>query len=198
VDETAQFQSDLPAVLAQAVEVRAEQPGLLLLGTEQRLGPQGKGRQRRSLFGNRQGDVGSGTLLGKERAPQRAPEKSAEQFGPALMCRRLTGLPSLLSPAALSRRADIERVEAETEPRAEPQRRGTRCGRERPVLTFGIKNPAVAPENSLPPDEGLLNTNRCFGYLATGALQGLLQGAHPNQARHYFGHSQPPSLPMKS
>jgi hypothetical protein len=184
--------------LAQAVQVRAEQPGLLFLGPEQCLRYERKGRQRSSLFSNGQGHVGGRTLLRKEGASQGAPEKSSEQLGPALMCRRLTGLPSLLSPAALSRRADIERVEAETEPRAEPQRRGTRCGRERPVLTFGIKNPAVAPENSLPPDEGLLNTNRCFGGLATGALQGLLQGAHPNQARHYFGHSQPPSLPMKS
>jgi hypothetical protein len=165
VDQTPQFQGDLPTVLSQTVQVRAEQPGLLFLRTEQCLCHEGKGGQRRALFGYCQGDVGSGTLLGKERASQRAPEKSSEQLGPALVCRRLTRLHGLRGLAALHGlrgRADVERVEAETEPRTEPQGRGAGRGRERSVLTFRVEHPAVPPETQFAPDKGLQDANRCF------------------------------------
>jgi len=112
VDEAPELERNLPAILSQAVEIGAEQPGLLVLGAEQCLRHERKGGQRRSLFGNGQGHVRSGTLLGKEGATQRAPEKGPEQFGPALVCRRLAGL------RALRCRPDIERVEAEPEPRS--------------------------------------------------------------------------------
>jgi hypothetical protein len=73
------------------------------------------------------------------------------------MCRRLAGL------RALNCRADVERVEAETEPRTEPQGSGTRRGSERSVLAFRVENPAVPPETPLAPDKGLLNTKGGFG-----------------------------------
>lgn len=175
MDETAQFQSNLPAVPAQAVQVRAEQPGLLFLRTEQCLCYERKGGQPTSLFGNGQSHVGGRTFLGEERAPERAPEKSSEQLGPALVRRRLAGLHclrrrgSLCRRASLRRRANIEGVEAQPEPRAKPQGSGTGRGSERPVLPFGVKHPAVPPENLLPPDEGSYE-DRFLDYRLIGCL----------------------------
>jgi hypothetical protein len=68
LDETAQLQGDLPAILSQALQVGAQQPSLLLIGTQQRLCYEWKGGQRISLFGDGQSHVRSRAFLRQQRA----------------------------------------------------------------------------------------------------------------------------------